>query len=229
MFVHLSLNFSTNERTNLAIYIDVDTGGSANTLPRLWVFLLIVLGLLLAIIGTASWVMHYMQRRRRTDLRNRIAAGQVDLENLGIKRLNVPQEIIDKLPLLVYVSDESDDHEYAKTEPAPNAKTQGVPLRSSALLRDDEPSLPDSLVSSKGANIEGQNQSGLPLASTLPHRTLPFSQPSCSICLEDFVSHQTIVRSLPCSHAYHPGCIGPLLREYSSLCPVCKGRVLPLG
>lgn len=48
--------------------------------------------------------MHLVQRRRRRGLRRRIASGEVDLEALGIKRLTIPQDILDKMPLYTYGS-----------------------------------------------------------------------------------------------------------------------------
>ena len=51
-------------------------------------------------------------------------------------------------------------------------------------------------------------------------------QPTCPICLDDFILNSTTVRSLPCHHIYHPECIDPFLRGNSSLCPVCKSAVL---
>lgn len=49
------------------------------------------------VVGT-SFTMQLIQRRQRRNLRRRIANGEVDLEALGIKRMNVPQEQIDKMP-----------------------------------------------------------------------------------------------------------------------------------
>jgi hypothetical protein len=63
----------------------------------------------------------------------------------------------------------------------------------------------------------------------LPKRQVPFTQPTCSICLDDFEHNQTIVRELPCSHIFHPECIDGFLRDNSSLCPMCKKSALPQG
>ena len=52
-----------------------------------------------------------------------------------------------------------------------------------------------------------------------------YNQPTCPICLEDYVAGKSIVRTLPCHHIYHPACIDPHLLSSSSLCPVCKARV----
>ena len=63
-------------------------------------------------------------------------------------------------------------------------------------------------------------------ACSTPHHT-HWSQPTCPICLEDFIPRETTVRSLPCHHIYHPACIDPFLLDSSSLCPVCKAKVVP--
>lgn len=46
---------------------------------------------------------------------------------------------------------------------------------------------------------------------------------TCSICLEQ-VDRGELVRSLPCLHQFHAGCIDPWLRQQGT-CPVCKLRV----
>lgn len=87
------------------LLMEIETGGS-NNLPSLWVFLLIILAVLLAIVGVVSLTMHIVQRRRREALRQRVIAGNVNLEILGIKRMTVPQEVLDKLPTYPYVATE---------------------------------------------------------------------------------------------------------------------------
>ncbi|KAI0473630.1 hypothetical protein GGR56DRAFT_541271 [Xylariaceae sp. FL0804] len=54
-------------------------------------------------------------------------------------------------------------------------------------------------------------------------------QPTCLICLEEFASRKTIIRELSCGHIFHPECIDEFLGELSSLCPLCKASMLPLG
>jgi Ring finger domain len=63
----------------------------------------------------------------------------------------------------------------------------------------------------------------------LPERDVPFSQPTCPICLDDFEHNQTIVRELPCQHIFHPECVDDFLRTNTSLCPMCKKSALPPG
>ncbi|KAF8539393.1 hypothetical protein BDD12DRAFT_98353 [Trichophaea hybrida] len=150
-----------NNNTGRArIFIEVIGHGSR--LPGLWLFLLIVLGVLVIAIGFTSLSMHLLQCRRRRSLRRRVASGEVDLEALGIKRLVVPRRILDKLPMR-------------------------------------------------------------------PYQPGGYEQPSCSICLEDFVPNTTTVRELPCKHVYHPSCIDGFLEKQSSLCPLCKSSALPKG
>ncbi|KAI0023799.1 hypothetical protein F4780DRAFT_23160 [Xylariomycetidae sp. FL0641] len=54
-------------------------------------------------------------------------------------------------------------------------------------------------------------------------------QPTCMVCLEDFQSKSTVIRELPCGHIFHPECIDEFLSELSSLCPLCKASMLPIG
>lgn len=172
-----------------------------------------VLGILLAIIGATSLLMHWLQRRRRQTLRRRVANGEVDLEALGIKRLTVPQEILDGMPLYTYGSGTPVPPTAAKDDPAA-AKLESP--------RSSRPTSP------------------LPTARPAPalrahsFRPTPLQQPTCAICLDDFVpgsegTEGTIVRELPCHHIFHPECVDTFLRDSSSLCPMCKKTALPKG
>lgn len=182
----------------------------ANKLPSLWVFLCIVVGLLLVIVLCISFFMHFVQRRRREDLRRRIINGEVDLEAMGIKRVAVPKEIVEKFPLCIYT--ERDE----KASVAPPARTQPDPSP-----RVD----PDS--NSRRAPLFRRHS----ITSTSEPQPFPpsFSQTTCPICLDDFETGQTQVRQLPCHHVYHPECIDTFLIQRSSLCPLCKESVLPPG
>ena len=75
---------------------------AASQLPNLWTFLLIVLGIILLLMFLTSCAMHYHQRRRRRDLERRIRSGEVNLESMGVKRMAVPKEILDTIPLTTY-------------------------------------------------------------------------------------------------------------------------------
>ena len=210
------------------LYTTVDTGHSP-TLPSLWVFLLIVLGLLLSTIFATSFLMHFFQRRRRQDLRRMIAGGEIDLEALGIKRVKVPQEVIDRMPLFIYVAN---DAEKVIPEDSQLPSSEIVPRTPNNQIISAGAGIPKaSTTSSIGPenNSEHIQATSVSLSQSLPHRKLTFAQETCPICLDDFVSHETVVRQLPCVHVYHPECIDPFLRENSSLCPICKGKVLPKG
>ena len=85
-------------------------------------------------------------------------------------------------------------------------------------------SKPTDIIDSVGPSSQASSESTAPASSTSDH-TL-WAQPTCPICLDDFTPHETRVRSLPCHHIYHPACIDPFLLDNSSVCPVCKARVV---
>ena len=180
-------------RDYVRLYTTLGLNGGTN-LPTLWAFLLIVLAIVLFIIFATSFSMHIYQRRSRRALERRIRSGEVGIEDLGIRRLRVPQEAVNNLPTFIYVPDESN--------PIP---------------------------SDRSADPISQAPSG----SAIPASSIPdhahFSQFNCSICLDDFIPRETRVRALPCHHIYHPECIDKILLDSSSLCPLCKQRVIPQG
>lgn len=154
--------------------------------------------------------MHLVQRRRRNNLRQRVINGEVDLEALGVKRLTVPREYLEKLPSYTY-SGLGDDPE--KALPQAPAQTHNLP----------------------SPTVEAETGvKSTPLTRRLSAPTttaaLPaFSQPTCPICLDDFEANVTQLRELPCRHIFHPDCVDTFLLSNSSLCPVCKASVLPSG
>ena len=75
----------------------------SNNLPTLWAFLLIVVAVVLLLVGSTSCAMHYVQRRKRRDLRRRVERGEVDLEVLGLKSQQMTQSDIEALPKGPYV------------------------------------------------------------------------------------------------------------------------------
>ncbi|KAI5785886.1 hypothetical protein EDC01DRAFT_193079 [Geopyxis carbonaria] len=99
----VSLTDSHNNTGSGRLYVKISNGKAA-ALPGLWLFLLIVLGVLLVLLSLTSIAMHIIQIRRRMALRRRVAAGEVDLEALGIKRLLVPRKYLEKIPLRTYVA-----------------------------------------------------------------------------------------------------------------------------
>ncbi|EXJ85666.1 hypothetical protein A1O1_06032 [Capronia coronata CBS 617.96] len=179
---------------SVRLYADLDLAAS-NGIPSLWVFLIIVLAILLAVVLAISIVMHVIQRKRRRRLQRRVANGEVDLEALGIKRLNVPPDLVEKMPQYTYTAN-----------PEPDSQAEA----------------------DKSVNAGDKTATGRPAPGPAVHE-VHFSQRTCPICLDDFVSGETTVRELPCNHIFHPECIDPFLRNNSSLCPMCKKSALPPG
>ena len=220
-------------RDYVRLYTRLSTTNSS-TLPSFWVFMVVVLVIAVVTLATISASMHLIQRSRRKSLERRVASGEVNLEALGIKRLTVPQQFIDELPLFIYVSED----QTPPTSPQPKKRTtetiieepeyqEGssavpagayhtsdgvyVPLdapTSQIILVDDNTSDPDSVI---------------------VHKFLPYAQPTCAICLDNFESGITEIREIPCGHIFHPECIDMFLGDNSSLCPLCKKSALPVG
>jgi Ring finger domain len=200
--------------------LTIDTG-QGSSLPGLWLFLLVILAALGLIIASTSISMHVSQYRARRDLRRRIAAGEIDLESLGIKRLTVPKEMIDALPIRIYGASTSPRiPPPASTRPSSEKRfSVESSSRQSTLVPDPK----STAVKPDTAEIESK-----PAPTEAP--AISFEQPqNCAICLDDHVVDVTPVRYLPCNHIFHPHCIDPFLSTRSSLCPLCKRSVLPKG
>ncbi|KAK0335295.1 hypothetical protein LTR02_012331 [Friedmanniomyces endolithicus] len=214
-----------NSTDYVRLLVDIDTAGSGSPLPSLWVFLLVVLGILLAIIGITSLVMHWFQGRRRQVLRRRVANGEIDLEALGIKRLTVPQEILKTLPLYIYGTG------------SPVTPTATVsPAVPAAVSKEKMSSPSDKLSCTASSRSSSPSPATRPVPATrsTSYRPTALQQPTCAICLDDFVpasadSEGSIVRELPCHHIFHPECVDTFLMDSSSLCPMCKRTALPKG
>jgi hypothetical protein len=62
----------------------------------------------------------------------------------------------------------------------------------------------------------------------LPRSRVPAAMVSagerCTICLQDYELGES-VKTLPCSHVYHQGCISRWLGECRGNCPVCTQKV----
>jgi hypothetical protein len=161
--------------------------------------------------------MHWIQRRRRERLRRRVANGEVDLEALGIKRLTVPQDVLDKMPLYTY------------TGPTGSKELEVPPLTRLGMAETRHKITLERALNSPVMKQTPQSPTETSTDVLQRVHLVQFSQPTCAICLDDFVSSDTIVRELPCRHIFHPECIDSFLRENSSLCPMCKKTVLPRG
>lgn len=182
----------------------------SNPMPKFWIFILAILGGLLAFIILASVSLNALQNYRRKKLRQRILNGEVNLELLGVKRLTVPQEFLDKMPVRVYTHGEQHFHNDQSTPPV-------TPSRKGRSLRQKL-----STLTSRG---DGQQVE----MEFIKRPETGFSQINCPICLEDFENEVTQVRQLACDHIYHLECIDTFLTTRSSLCPLCKQSTLPVG
>ncbi|KFY53351.1 hypothetical protein V496_07682 [Pseudogymnoascus sp. VKM F-4515 (FW-2607)] len=185
------------------VYTQIATDGASGTLPGMWVFLLIAIASLGAALMLTSFFMHFVQRRRRQNLRRRIISGETNLEALGIKRLTVPVATIHKMPVFIYMC-----------EPTPAPPESGAKGASSA----EEQVFHVPVIDDPATGLRIQ-----------PQMYQPQSQPTCPICLDDYESLKTVVRELPCGHIFHPECIDHFLSKNSSLCPMCKMSALPIG
>jgi hypothetical protein len=181
--------------------------------------------------------MRLIQRKHRHSLRRRVANGEVDLEALGIKRLNVPQEVLDKMPLHIYKAEEPTFSRNVPQSPGDEASPPYTPLNGTT---SSGPHMGDNASygvgrgqaarsNSQQANTIDSSQSFTTTSKGTPSHHVQFAQHTCPICLDDFESNVTQVRELPCGHIFHPECVDVFLRENSSLCPMCKKTVLPLG
>ena len=216
-----------DSRNYVRLYSEISIE-SSSTLPSLWVFIVIIFAMLFAVVCLTSLSMHLIQSRNRRQLRRMITTGQVDLEALGIKRLKVPQSILGQLPLFAYVAKHRNGN-----APIPVSTSREISLDAadergpSSSGNFSNPSLHAQSDSLQPESRQSEHMAKLASPQTLSQRQ--YAQPTCHICLDDFMSHESIVRELPCGHIFHQECIDPVLLEYSSLCPICKGKVLPFG
>jgi hypothetical protein len=215
-------------RDYVRLYTDISMANSS--LPSIWVFLLIVFAALAFMLGFISIIMNLIQQRRRHSLRRRVASGEVNLEALGIKRLTVPQEYLDRLPLFIY-----NDGSEASVPTSPEVKKINAATAKERHSSKETTNTVDSSYSGTTGStwlqpqlvIIDESMSGP--ESLFYHKFLPYSQPTCPICLEDFESGVTEIRELMCGHIFHPECIDTFLGNNSSLCPMCKKSALPVG
>jgi E3 ubiquitin-protein ligase BIG BROTHER-like protein len=70
----------------------------------------------------------------------------------------------------------------------------------------------------RGATAE--QVAALPTRRYVPREGAAPADATCSICLADFEAGDEL-RALPCSHAYHSGCIDQWLKT-SRQCPCCR-------
>lgn len=194
-----------------------EEAGAIGRIPVIWLFLLIVLALMSLVFASVSIFMHLHQSRARRDLQERIAAGLVDLEAIGVKRLTVPQSVLDVLPKVIFWGNGS-----SSVGSADGTIQRKNYLPESAAV-SKEPEKTDKEISELEESMKHST------ASSDNGKCLPFNQSTCAICLDLFIKNVTLVRELPCRHIFHPQCIDVYLLSRSSLCPLCKRSVLPKG
>lgn len=195
---------------------------TSDTLPTLWVFVLVCIAVLLLVVAAISCLIHYIQRKRRASLQRRVISGEVNLEAMNIKRVTVPIEHIEKFPLFTY----NYEPKSSVSLPWPTPPARGHVRSSSKGIGETTVTISTPPVSEKAMASPAVTSSAAGLTAA-DKATDP--QPTCKICMDDFQNRVTIIRELPCGHIYHPECIDEFLSEQSSLCPQCKTLLLPKG
>ncbi|CAP60003.1 uncharacterized protein PODANS_1_3260 [Podospora anserina S mat+] len=213
---NISTRFQAEEEDYARIWTELVISTPPSSFAT-WLYFLIVVGVLLAVIVSASLLMHLVQARRRYSLRQRVIAGEVNLEVTGIKRLTVPLEHIQSFPLFTY------HYEPPDASPPPTSPRSAKSPRSRSRRDSHGHSERRGSRTTRSVTISEKSPSG-PFATVTTNY-----QPYCEICLEPYQNRVTIIRELPCGHIFHPGCIDEFLNENSSLCPLCKASMLPPG
>lgn len=184
---------------------------SGSSMPKLWVWVLAIVGSILVAILTLSCILNFVQYKRRRDLRNRLRNGEVDLEQLGFIGVSAPSDVIARLPEKVYHSGDSHYETVTGKEKGWTDKDLSSSKRRKA----------------KWLHIHSKKEH---YDESKPEHSLEgYSQSSCPICLDDYEENDTVVLELPCRHIFHPDCIRPFLESRSCLCPLCKQSILPKG
>ncbi|KAK4158709.1 hypothetical protein QBC43DRAFT_328499 [Cladorrhinum sp. PSN259] len=224
-------NISDRFKADPTDYVRIWTELTIRTPPSgfaTWVYVLIVLGVLLVVIATAAFLMHFAHGRRRASLRRRVLSGEVNLEALGIKRLTVPMDHIQTFPLFTYhyepdvISPPTSPQSPSRTR---NKRRQSREQQSQPRTSDQNnntSNMPRGASRSATLSVSEEKTSSSDVTSTS-------YQPFCEICLEPYQNRATIIRELPCGHIFHPECVDEFLNEISSLCPLCKASMLPPG
>ncbi|KAL2840251.1 hypothetical protein BJX68DRAFT_271769 [Aspergillus pseudodeflectus] len=215
---------SQGERWDVRLFTIINLEKSGRKTPSIWGFLLAILGTLLVLCVILLLLYQLIQRRRREMLQRRLEFSEVDYEQHALQHIRVSREFLAKLPIYTY----------------PTVDDSGPGSSRQSLCEGDKPgqSQDTLVIESERRGIEKEAETDIeenPQTADTSRRPsytkhanrLSHSQPTCAICLEDFVPASSTVRELPCGHIYHPECIDVSLTRNSSLCPLCKKSVLP--
>ncbi|KAJ5231791.1 uncharacterized protein N7469_006379 [Penicillium citrinum] len=229
---HRSMHTRNHDSDRLFTMIDTNT--TPNQEPSLWSFVLAILGTIVGLTLVLLILYRIIQRKRRVMLRERINAGEVDIEQLALNQFKVPRETVEKMPQYTYLGfTQNPETESLKTP----VQTKAIEVESSSAAstpslsegRDSTESDESGLKKPEPALINPKTDDSDETSSSHNPYRLSHTQTTCAICLDDFVAGSTTVRELPCGHIFDPGCIDEYLTETSSLCPLCKKSVLPPG
>ncbi|KAK2597028.1 hypothetical protein N8I77_012902 [Diaporthe amygdali] len=198
---------------------------TADSLPTIWIFILICVAALFFIVAAISCLMHFVQHKRRVSLQRRVMSGEVNLEAMNIKHVTVPIEHVEKFQLFTY------NYEPNANSLPPSPTTPRAPAR--AHVRNNSVGIDETITNTSMPTFAEKALPSPTAKSTVTGITAVSTatdyQPACSICSEDYENRVTIIRELPCGHIYHPECIDEFLTSHSSLCPQCKASMLPNG
>ncbi|KAH7027404.1 uncharacterized protein B0I36DRAFT_138228 [Microdochium trichocladiopsis] len=98
---NITAALNPNPEDYVRVWTQLTVGRPEDSLD-LWVFMLIVIGLVTFIIGCTTIGMRWVRRCRRESLRQRVLGGDVNLEAQGIMRLRVPLDHVQSFPLYLY-------------------------------------------------------------------------------------------------------------------------------
>jgi hypothetical protein len=224
LFTIINLGKASIVLQSASVLTNTRSEKSGRKTPSIWGFLLAILGTLLVLCIILLLLYQLIQRRRREMLQRRLEFSEVDYEQHALQHIRVSREFLAKLPIYTY----------------PTVDDSGPGSSRQSLCEGDKPgqSQDTLVIESERRGIEKEAETDIeenPQTANTSRRPsytkhanrLNHSQPTCAICLEDFVPASSTVRELPCGHIYHPECIDVSLTRNSSLCPLCKKSVLP--
>lgn len=200
-------------------------------MPSIWSFVLAIAGTVLVLSLLLVVIYRLILRKRRDQFQRSLLAGQVDVEALALNQMKAPRDVVDKMPLYIYLEVKAPletpvhqsmpnsvtDHESSDRDNTTPPSTK----EDDQTLNDTVPQKPEPAMINSWKHTQYNNPRS--------EYRLSHTQTTCAICLDDFVAGSSTVRELPCGHIFDSECIDPFLTENSCLCPLCKKSVLPAG